>query len=70
MHRLIDYVKDRRQALMMSRELASSYNGPDPSPEKTAAEKSAIDTLTAVLETIRDIETKRINRRIADDLGI
>lgn len=70
LHQLIDYVKDRRRALIASRDLAASYSGPDPSPQKTAADASAIETLTGVLEAIRDIETKRVKRTIAADLGL
>lgn len=67
---LLDYVKSRRSALMTERDLARSYNGPDPNPTKTAQVESAIGTLTGVLEAIRDIEAKKSRCRVDRDLGL
>lgn len=67
---LIDYVRGRRQALIIEQELADTYIGPDPSPSKTAANKSAVETLTGVLEAIRDIEANNVKKRLNAALGL
>lgn len=68
--KLVAYIKDRRTALTLSLETARSYSGPDPSPSTTEKEQSAVDTLTGVLEAIRDIETKFAKERLAKDLDL
>lgn len=67
---LIKYVRDRRAALQVSISTGRSYSGPDPSPERTARDAAAVETLTAVLQAVRDIEAKKAAARLTRELDL